>query len=48
LEAVMGNEHGEVLVGVRTLPDIDPKGPRVVDPRLRAQLLDRNADVVDP
>jgi hypothetical protein len=28
----MGNEHGELAVEVKTLPDIDSKGPREADP----------------
>jgi hypothetical protein len=28
----MGNEHGELAVEVKTLPDTDSKGPRGADP----------------
>ena len=36
----MSNEHGELAVEVKTLPDIDSKGPRGADQWLRAELLD--------
>jgi hypothetical protein len=44
----MGNEHGELALEVKPLPDTDSEDLAELTQRLRAELLDLDVDVVGP
>ena len=44
----MGNEHGELALEVKALPDTDSEDLAELTQRLRAELLDLDVDVMGP